>query len=54
MICGRCNGQGVYLGCMYCDWNDEDCDFCDGTGHVECPLIDKEWHQDSSIKMGID
>jgi len=45
VVCRRCANQGVYQGCMYCDWKDGNCNFCDGTGYVECPLIEEDWHK---------
>ena len=45
MICNICDNQGVAKECNECRFDpDENCSTCDGTGHVDCPYLDKEWH----------
>lgn len=45
MICNLCSNTDMVQGCDHCDWNDDMCSYCDGTGHVECPQKERDWHK---------
>ena len=48
MICNVCNDGGLSWEC-HCRYKSEEeqsmCSDCDGTGHVECPRLEEDWHK---------